>query len=460
MVVKRNSLADGVSTKKPAGRRKKTGPTNAAASPAKKKAVTKPKEARGATTTPTVPAAAVGYEKRKTKGQKEQDSGSKLAQALRAVRSKWGDDVIRVPSLTVPYPVIPTGSMIIDKITGIGGIPRGRYTEIYGWESTGKTTLALQIVANATRLGLKSVYLDFEHAMDPRLAEAIGVSFDDETCILIQPNSLEQGSGIMESLIKDIPDIKLYVIDSVPAMVPEKQFDTDIGDTMPIALHARLMKVMLQKLLSPIAINDIAVIFLNHVRVKVDGNVRFGGKPQIYTPGGSIARFLYSLRLSLHEVKRWTQEAESVMGDTRKVEQFNIVRVTAEKNKCGMPYQQGEVALVYGRGTDDAYTVGQVAINMQLIMKNGAWFSYEDEDMPALNFKQQGESAVWNHLRDNPEVMERIADRCNLVHHKTAALIDSIPREVLVEAGLGESAADDFVDGTTTPTDAISLGDL
>ena len=379
-----------------------------------------------------------------TKGATKRKSRVKVTSNLAAVmdrfKQKFGDEVFRTYEGEVKIDAIPTGSMVVDKIIGVGGIPRGRLTEIFGWESTGKTTLALQIMGNARRMGLRCAYFDYEQAMHPQLAANLGVHFDNQDCILVQPPDFEGGEEIITAVLEEEDAFGLIVIDSVPAMVPRAFHEVKPGETKPIALHARMFGDMLKKLLITIKNTNTAAVFINHARIDISAS-RSWGPPPIYTPGGSVARFWYSVRLYMQQVSKVKEGGEdSIMGGEKdKVARFNIVRITGEKNKVGYPYLQGEVGLVYGYGIDDAFSIAKIGVNKGIITKGGGGvYSYEDEETSEFSFKVRGEANLRTYLKENPATLMRLASLMEL------ASADNIAP--MIEVNTDHRGGGDFVE--------------
>lgn len=311
---------------------------------------------------------------------------------------------------------ISTGAMALDLALGIGGLPRGRIVEIYGPESSGKSTLAMHVVAEAQRNGGICAYVDAEHAMDPVYAKAIGVNVDD--LLISQPDTGEQALEIADLLIRS-GALDVLVIDSVAALTPRAEIEGEMGDTH-VGLQARLMSQALRKLTATISKSRTIAIFINQLREKV--GVIYGS-PEV-TPGGRALKFYSSVRLDIRRIESIKDGAE-VVG--------NRTRVKVAKNKCGAPFRTAEFDIQYGKGISREGSLLDVAVNAGLVKKAGAWFTYEGEQLG------QGRENVKQFLTENPQLM---------------AEIDQRVREQLKPAELPEDATE--LDPDDLP---ISLGD-
>lgn len=306
---------------------------------------------------------------------------------------------------------IPTGSMTLDMALGIGGVPRGRIVEVYGPESSGKTTVALQIVAEAQKMGGEAAFIDVEHALDPIYASALGV--DTDNLIVSQPDSGEQALEIAESLVRS-GAIDVIVIDSVAAMVTKAEIDGEMGD-MHVGQLARLMSQAMRKLTSVISKSNCVAIFINQVREKI-GIIY--GNPET-TPGGRALKFYASVRM---EVRKG--EALKVGGEVI----GNKTRVKVVKNKVAPPFKECEFDLLYGRGISRTGEVLDLAVDLGIVQKGGAWFSYNGVKLG------QGRDNSKETLRNNPDMMKEIETQikeqsANLVmiskKNKKMAMLDS-----------------------------------
>ena len=292
---------------------------------------------------------------------------------------RLGDDAI------VDIEVIPSGSLGIDLALGIGGFPRGRVVEIYGPESSGKTTLTLHAIAEAQRLGGIAAFIDAEHAFDRFYAEKVGV--DTEELIISQPDNGEQALEIADNLIRS-GAIDLVVIDSVAALTPRSEIEGEMGDSK-VGLHARLMSQALRKLTGTISKTNCTIIFINQLREKI--GVMFGN-PEV-TTGGNALKFYSSVRL---DIRRSTQikDGDRVMG--------NRTKVKIVKNKVAPPFRTAEFDILYGEGISKVGELIDIGTLYEVINKSGSWFSYEGTKLG------QGREGVKTILRDNPELMEEI----------------------------------------------------
>ena len=280
---------------------------------------------------------------------------------------------------------ISTGALNLDIALGIGGIPRGRIIEIYGPESSGKTTLALHAVAEAQKTGGEAAFIDAEHALDPAYAKKIGVDIDN--LIVSQPDTGEQALEIAEALIRS-GAIDIVVVDSVAALVPKAEIDGDMGDSH-VGLQARLMSQALRKLAGTINKTNATIIFINQLREKV--GVMFGN-PET-TAGGRALKYYASVRMDIRRVEAIKQDGE-VVG--------NRTRVKVVKNKVAPPFREAEFDIVYGKGISKEGSVLDLAVTLDIIEKAGSWFSYNGERIG------QGRENIKKYLADNPDVMAEV----------------------------------------------------
>ena len=280
---------------------------------------------------------------------------------------------------------ISTGALNLDIALGIGGIPRGRIIEIYGPESSGKTTLALHAVAEAQKAGGEAAFIDAEHALDPVYAKKIGVDIDN--LIVSQPDTGEQALEIAEALIRS-GAIDIVVVDSVAALVPKAEIDGDMGDSH-VGLQARLMSQALRKLAGTINKTNATIIFINQLREKV--GVMFGN-PET-TAGGRALKYYASVRMDIRRVEAIKQDGE-VVG--------NRTRVKVVKNKVAPPFREAEFDIVYGKGISKEGSVLDLAVTLDIIEKAGSWFSYNGERIG------QGRENIKKYLADNPDVMAEV----------------------------------------------------
>ena len=280
---------------------------------------------------------------------------------------------------------IPTGALSLDIALGIGGVPRGRIIEVYGPESSGKTTLALHIIAEAQKMGGEAAFIDAEHALDPVYAKKLGVDIDN--LIVSQPDTGEQALEITESLIRS-GALDVVVVDSVAALVPKAEIDGDMGDSH-MGLQARLMSQALRKLAGAINKSKTVLIFINQLREKI--GVMFGN-PET-TTGGRALKFYASVRMDIRKIENIKQDGE-IKG--------NRVRVKVVKNKVAPPFREAEFDVVYGQGISKEGNILDMAVNLDIVEKAGSWFSYNGERIG------QGRENVKKYLKENPEVLDEI----------------------------------------------------
>ena len=280
---------------------------------------------------------------------------------------------------------IPTGALSLDIALGIGGVPRGRIIEIFGPESSGKTTLALHIIAEAQKQGGEAAFIDAEHALDPVYAKKLGVDIDN--LIVSQPDTGEQALEITESLVRS-GALDVIVVDSVAALVPKAEIDGDMGDSH-MGLQARLMSQALRKLAGAINKSKTVLIFINQLREKI--GVMFGN-PET-TTGGRALKFYASVRMDIRKTENIKQDGEF---------KGSRVRVKIVKNKVAPPFREAEFDIVYGEGISKEGNILDMAVNLDIVEKSGSWFSYNGERIG------QGRENVKKYLKENPKVMEEI----------------------------------------------------
>ena len=280
---------------------------------------------------------------------------------------------------------IPTGALSLDIALGIGGVPRGRIIEVYGPESSGKTTLALHVVAEAQKMGGEAAFIDAEHALDPVYAKKLGVDIDN--LIVSQPDTGEQALEITESLVRS-GALDVIVVDSVAALVPKAEIDGDMGDSH-MGLQARLMSQALRKLAGAINKSKTVLIFINQLREKI--GVMFGN-PET-TTGGRALKFYASVRMDIRKIENIKQDGEF---------KGSRVRVKVVKNKVAPPFREAEFDVVYGEGISKSGNILDMAVNLDIIEKAGSWFSYNGERIG------QGRENVKKYLKDNPEILEEV----------------------------------------------------
>ncbi len=280
---------------------------------------------------------------------------------------------------------IPTGALSLDIALGIGGVPRGRIIEVFGPESSGKTTLALHIIAEAQKMGGEAAFIDAEHALDPVYAKKLGVDIDN--LIVSQPDTGEQALEITESLVRS-GALDVIVVDSVAALVPKAEIDGDMGDSH-MGLQARLMSQALRKLAGAINKSKTVLIFINQLREKI--GIMFGN-PET-TTGGRALKFYASVRMDIRKIENIKQDGQ-VMG--------NRVRVKVIKNKVAPPFREAEFDVLYGKGISKEGNIFDMAVNLDIVQKSGSWFSYNGERIG------QGRENAKRYLIDRPELLQEV----------------------------------------------------
>ena len=318
----------------------------------------------------------------------ESEKEKALQTALAQIEKQFGKGAVmklgQNSSLNVE--AIPTGSLSLDIALGIGGVPRGRIVEIYGPESSGKTTVALHIVAEAQKMGGEAVFIDVEHALDPVYAQALGVDID--SLLVSQPDTGEQALEICEALVRS-GAIDVVVVDSVAAMTTKAEIEGEMGDSF-VGLQARLMSQALRKLTGAISKSNAVCIFINQLREKI--GVMYGN-PET-TPGGRALKFYSSVRLDVRK-KDPIKEGGEIIG--------NLTRVKVVKNKVAPPFRVAEFDIMYGEGISREGEIIDLAVKLDIIKKSGSWYSYEG------NRIGQGRDKVKQYLKENPDVREQIA---------------------------------------------------
>jgi recombination protein RecA len=318
------------------------------------------------------------------------DQSKALDTTLIAIEKQFGKGSIMRLGENVHMQIdsIPTGALALDLALGIGGLPRGRIVEIYGPESSGKSTLATHVVAEAQRNGGICAYIDAEHAMDPVYAAAIGVNVDD--LLISQPDTGEQALEIADMLVRS-GALDVLVIDSVAALTPRAEIEGEMGDTH-VGLQARLMSQALRKLTANLSRSRTVAIFINQLREKI--GVIYGS-PEV-TPGGRALKFYASIRIDIRRIES-IKDGVEVVG--------NRTRAKVVKNKCGAPFRQAEFDIMYGQGISREGSLLDVAVELGFIKKAGAWFTYEGEQLG------QGRENVKTYLKESPQLMAEIDER-------------------------------------------------
>ena len=320
-----------------------------------------------------------------------------LEAALGQIEKQFGKgSVMKLGDYTaMNVEAIPTGALSLDIALGIGGIPRGRIIEVFGPESSGKTTLALHLIAEAQKMGGEAAFIDAEHALDPVYAKHLGVNIDE--LIVSQPDTGEQALEIAEALVRS-GALDIIVVDSVAALVPKAEIDGDMGDSH-VGLQARLMSQALRKLAGVINKSKCVIVFINQLREKV--GVMFGN-PET-TPGGRALKFYASVRLDIRRVESLKQDGE-VIG--------NRTRVKVVKNKVAPPFREAEFDIIYGKGISKEGNILDAAVNLDIVEKSGSWFSYNGERIG------QGRENVKEYLAKNPKIAEEIEGKIRANYEK------------------------------------------
>ncbi|HJM27598.1 MAG: recombinase RecA [Acidimicrobiales bacterium] len=318
------------------------------------------------------------------------DNEKALGLALDQITKQFGEGAVMKmgEKATMKIESIPTGALALDLALGVGGLPRGRVTEIYGPESSGKSTLATHVVAEAQRNGGICAYIDAEHAMDPVYAKAIGVDVDE--LLISQPDTGEQALEIVDTLVRS-GAIDVIVIDSVAALTPRVELEGEMGQSH-VGLQARLMSQALRKLTSNLNKTKTICIFINQLREKI--GVMFGS-PET-TPGGRALKFYSSIRLDIRRIESLKSGVEIV---------GNRTRVKVVKNKCAPPFRQAEFDIMYGKGISREGSLLDTGVDMDIVTKSGAWYTYEGEQLG------QGRENAKVFLSENPEIMMEIENK-------------------------------------------------
>ena len=328
---------------------------------------------------------------------------------------RLGDDIpVNVESLS-------TGSLSLDLALGIGGVPKGRIVEIYGPEASGKTALALHVVASAQKAGGEAAYIDVEHALEPAYARALGVDID--SLLISQPDTGEQALDITESLVRS-GAVDVVVVDSVAALIPRSELEGEVGDTMVGAL-ARLMSQAMRRLAGAISKNNCTVIFINQLRQKI--GVMYGN-PET-TPGGLALKYYASVRIDVRRVETLKVNGEMI---------GNHTRAKVVKNKVAPPFKEAEFDIMYGEGISRVGEIVDLGVKLDLIDKAGAWFTIGDQRI-------QGRDAVKQYLIDNPDICEKLESEIRANSYKL--LSPQARRAAQVSGRVADISADDFDQG-------------
>ena len=316
---------------------------------------------------------------------------NKLKSVISNIEKSYGKGSIMMlgkKDIDANIDVYSTGSLGLDIALGIGGLPKGRGIEVYGPESSGKTTLTLHIIAEAQKVGGTCAFIDAEHALDPGYAKKLGVNIDE--LLISQPDTGEQALEISDTLVKS-EGIDLLVIDSVAALVPRAELEGEMGDSLP-GLQARLMSQALRKLTSSISKTNTMVVFINQLRMKI--GVMFGS-PEV-TTGGNALKFYSSVRLDIRRIGA-IKDKDNIIG--------NQTRVKVVKNKMAPPFKMVEFDIMYGEGISKIGEIIDLGVQADIIDKSGAWYSYKDEKIG------QGRENTKQFLKDNPELLNEIESR-------------------------------------------------
>lgn len=321
----------------------------------------------------------------------KEDKLRALDAALSSIEKNFGKGAVMKlgdPAAAMNVETVPTGSLSLDIALGLGGVPKGRIVEIYGPESSGKTTVALHMVAEVQRMGGIAGFIDAEHALDPTYAKNIGVNIDE--LYISQPDNGEQALEITETLVRS-GAVDIIIVDSVAALVPKAEIDGDMGDSH-VGLHARLMSQALRKLTAVISRTNCIVIFINQLREKV--GVMFGN-PET-TTGGRALKFYSSIRMDVRRIETLKVNGEMI---------GNRTRVKVVKNKIAPPFKEAEFDIMFGKGISREGDILDLAVGCNVIVKSGAWFSYNGDKIG------QGRENAKIFLADNPDIMREVEEK-------------------------------------------------
>jgi recombination protein RecA len=336
------------------------------------------------------------------------ERGRAVEAAILAIEKQFGrGSIMRLGAAeSIAVDSIPTGSIALDLALGVGGVPRGRITEVFGPESSGKTTLCQHVIAEAQRKGGVAAFIDVEHALDPGYARSCGVNVDE--LLVSQPDTGEQALEITETLIRS-GGVDCVVVDSVAALVPRAEIEGEMGDSF-VGIQARLMSQALRKLTGAVSRSNTALVFTNQLREKI--GVMFGN-PET-TPGGRALKFYASVRLDIRRVETIKSGTEAI---------GNRVRVKVVKNKVAPPFRVAEFDVMYGEGISREGSLIDVGVALDVVTKSGAWFNYGETRLG------QGREAAKDFLRTNPDIAAEIEDRL-----RSRMSISDVPVEGIEEA--------------------------
>ena len=339
----------------------------------------------------------------------DENKSKALAAALSQIEKQFGKgSIMRMGdgNIAPDLEVVSTGSLGLDLALGVGGLPRGRIVEIYGPESSGKTTLALHVVAEVQKLGGTASFIDADHALDPSYAHKLGVNLDD--LLVSQPDTGEQALEICDTLVRS-GAVDIIIIDSVAALTPKAEIEGEMGDSLP-GLQARLMSQALRKLTASISKSKTLVIFINQIRMKI--GVMFGN-PET-TTGGNALKFYASVRLDIRRTGAIKKGDEVIGSETR---------VKVVKNKVAPPFKQAEFDILYGEGISREGEIVEMGVNLKFVEKSGAWYSYKGDKIG------QGKDNAREFLKEHPEVAKEIEAKIRANSSTASSLMQVEPDE-------------------------------
>lgn len=369
----------------------------------------------------------------------EEERKKALDSAIAYIEKQFGKGSIMLLGKAPDYnvDVISTGSMTLDMALGIGGLPRGRIVEIYGPESSGKTTVALHALAQAQKMGGEVAFIDVEHALDPTYAKALGVDIDN--LLVSQPDSGEQALEIAEALVRS-GAIDCIVVDSVAAMVTKAEIDGEMGDTH-VGLLARLMSQAMRKLTSVISKSNCVAIFINQVREKIGTSY---GNPET-TPGGRALKFYSSVRIEVRKGETLKIGVEPIGARTK----CKVV-----KNKVAPPFKECEFDMLFGKGIDRVGEVCDMAVELDIIKKSGAWFSYNDQKIG------QGRENAKEFLRKNPEEMQAIEEKIKENAKNIVMVSKKTKKKASKNAAAAAAAEETFEEEIIDETEPVAVPEV